>query len=182
MRVQYPRLRFHLERDRFVVWLRWVSREQPPSPQEPPNQGLRVELRLNKNVVLGPTILWRADLERQPVYLVTNRERTQEVLAQADGRSLDIQLILHGSIAHAPYAALYQITDYPGAPIDTQPIKATPLLQVQPSVPADRWQVSGQANLRVKLRCVSRHALARPAPAQGAESAEALDEEPSAED
>ena len=156
MEVQFPNLSFDLERDRFVVWVRWVSRESPASPLHPPQQGVRLELRLNQNPVLGPTILWRADLEKQPVYLASNRRRTQQVLAKADGQHLDIQLILHGSVAHAPYAAIYQVRDYTGAAIDTLPIAATPLLQFQPVVPADRWQVGGQANLRVRVTCAGR--------------------------
>lgn len=156
MEVRFPNLSFDLQRDRFVVWVRWVSRESPHTPEHPPQQGVRVELRLNQNPVLGPTILWRADLEKQPVYLASNRRRTQQVLAKADGHPLDIQLVIHGSVAHAPYAAVYLLRDYTGAAIETDAIKSTPLLQVQPVVPADRWQVGGQANLRVQLSCEGR--------------------------
>jgi hypothetical protein len=154
--VQFPGLSFDLERDRFVVWVRWVSREAPLSPEVPPQQGVRVELRLNQNPVLGPTILWRRDLDKTPVYLASNRRRTQQILSRADGQHLDLQLVIHGSVAHAPYAALYHLRDYRGAAIDTAPIQATPLLQVQPVVPPDRWQVGGQANLRVALRCLGK--------------------------
>lgn len=157
----YPGLRFDAQRDDFVVWVRWVSLEAPPSPTDPPNQGIRVELLLNRNSVLGPTIVFRRDLD-PPVYLRANRQRTVDVLraatrmepagAKPRGASfVDIQLVIHGSIAHAPYAALYHVRDYDGQPIDTAPLQGTPLLQVQPSTPADRWHVAGQANLRVQL-------------------------------
>ena len=149
---RYPTLRFDLQHDCFVVWLRWVSLEQPPSPNDPPNQGVRVELLLNRNTVLGPTIVYRRDLEL-PVYLRANAARTREVLRSAAARSnvLDIQLVIHGSIANAPYAALYQLGDYRGEAIATERIEATPLLQLQPSTPGDRWHVAGQASLRVSL-------------------------------
>ena len=157
----YPSLRFDAQRDDFVVWVRWVSMEAPPSPTDPPNQGIRVELLLNRNSVLGPTVLFRRNLD-PPVYLRANRQRTVDVLRVAargepDGTQrsgapfVDIQLVIHGSIAHAPYAALYHVRDYDGQAIDTAPLAGTPLLQVQPSTPADRWHVAGQANLRVQL-------------------------------
>ncbi|MFO7564021.1 MAG: hypothetical protein R6X02_15350 [Enhygromyxa sp.] len=149
---RYPTLRFDLHRDCFVVWLRWVSLERPPSPNEPPNQGVRVELLLNRNSVLGPTIVYRRDLEA-PVHLRANGARTREVLRRAAARSgvLDVQLVIHGSIANAPYAALYQLGDYAGEAISTERVEATPLLQLQPSTPGDRWHVAAQANLRVNL-------------------------------
>jgi hypothetical protein len=152
---RYPALRFDLQNDCFVVWLRWVSLEKPPSPEQPPSQGVRVELLLNRNSVLGPTIVYRRDLEA-PVYLRANGARTREVLRGAAARSgtLDIQLVIHGSIANAPYAALYQLGDYQGEAISTEAIEATPLLQLQPSTPGDRWQVAAQANLRVNLELV----------------------------
>lgn len=148
----YPTLRFDLARDAFVVWLRWVSMETPSSPFDPPSQGIRVELLINRNPVLGPTITYRRDLDA-PVYLRANRPRTQDILKRAaEGRgTADVQLVIHGSVAHAPYAALYQVRDYEGEAIDTQKIRGTPLLQVQPSTPADRWHVAGQANLRVNV-------------------------------
>ncbi|NVB36485.1 hypothetical protein G6O69_01485 [Pseudenhygromyxa sp. WMMC2535] len=148
----YPALRFDLDRDCFVLWLRWVAMEDPPSPTDPPDQGIRVELQLNRNPVLGPTILYRRDLDA-PVYLRANAARTREILraAAAKAAALDIQVIIHGSVANAPYAALYQLRDYAGEAIDTAPVRATPLLQVQPSVPGERWHVAGQANLRVQL-------------------------------
>lgn len=148
----YPTLRFDLGRDSFVVWLRWVAMEEPPSPDDPPGQGIRVELQLNRNAVLGPTIVYRRDLD-EPVYLRANTARTREVLrsAAARGGMLDVQLIIHGSVANAPYAALYQLRDYEGEAISTLPIQATPLLQVQPSTPGDRWHVAGQASLRVRV-------------------------------
>ena len=156
--VRYPTLRFDLHHDCFVVWLRWVSLEQPASPDEPPNQGIRVELQLNRNPVLGPTILYRRDLDA-PVYLRANSARTREVLRTAAARSgvVDIQLIIHGSVANAPYAALYQLSDYQGEAIATQPIEATPLVQLQPSTPGDRWHVAGQVSLRVNLELVGDH-------------------------
>ena len=74
------------------------------------------------------------------------------MLRAASGRGLvDVQLIIHGSIANAPYAALFHVSDYGGEAIDTQVIDATPMLQVQPSTPGDRWHVAGQANLRARL-------------------------------
>ena len=149
---RYPTLGFDLRRDCFVVWLRWVAMEQPPSPEDPPGQGIRVELQLNRNPVLGPTIVYRRDLDA-PVYLRANAARTREVLraASAGKGILDVQLVIHGSIANAPYAALYLLRDYEGEAIATLPIQATPLLQVQPSTPGDRWHVAGQASLRVGL-------------------------------
>lgn len=151
MRPRYPKLCFDLDHDCFVVWLRWVSLEQPPSPEQPPAQGIRVELQLNRNPVLGPTIVYRRDLE-VPVFLRANVARTREVLRQASARGLvDIQLIIHGSIANAPFAALYQVSDYEGEAIDSTAIPATPLLQLQPSTPGDRWHVAAQASLRVEL-------------------------------
>ena len=155
---RYPILRFDLHHDSFVVWLRWVSLEKPPSPEDPPSQGVRVELLLNRNSVLGPTIVYRRDLEA-PVYLRANGARTREVLRSAAARlgTLDIQLVIHGSIANAPYAALYQLGDYPGEAISTERIEATPLLQLQPSTPGDRWHVAAQANLRVNLELVGAH-------------------------
>jgi hypothetical protein len=149
----YPRLGIDLERDSFVVWVRWVSAEQPSSPSEPPSQGVRVELLLNRNSVLGPTIVYRRDLAA-PVFLRANHLRVAEVLRAATrgpGR-LDVQLVIHGSIAHAPYAALYLVRDEQrGESIGSAELPGTPLLQVQPSTPADRWHVAGQANLRVTL-------------------------------
>lgn len=149
--MSYPTLRYHLERDCFVVWLRWVSMEKPPSPAEPPSQGIRVELMLNRNSVLGPTIVYRRDLDA-PVYLRANRLRCAEVLrGAADRGTVDVQLVIHGSIANAPFAALYLVRDYDGEAIDTAEIKATPLLQIQPSTPGDQWHVAAQANLRANL-------------------------------
>ena len=147
----YPTLRFDLGRDTFVVWVRWVSMEKPPSPEDPPAQGIRLELKLNQNSVLGPLIVYRRDLDT-PVYLRANRARVVEVLKAAEAKAIiDLQLVIHGSVANAPYAALYQLRDYEGESIETAEVRATPLLQVQPSTPADRWHVAGQANLRVGL-------------------------------
>lgn len=153
MEAKYPLLRFDGGHDCFVVSLRWVSMEKPPSPQEPPNQGIRVELKLNRNTVLGPTILYRRQLDA-PIYLRANTARVRELLREvANGarKSVDIQLTIHGSVANAPFAALYQVRDYEGEAIDASEIRATPLLQVQPSTPADQWQVAAQASLRVEL-------------------------------
>lgn len=156
--VVYPRLRFDLDRDALVVWLRWVSLERPPSPEEPAAQGVRVELQLNRNPVLGPTIAYRRDLEQAPMYLRAPRTRTGEVLRVAARRGLvDVQLVIHGSIANAPYAALYHLRDDDGAPITSIP--GTPLLQLQPSTPGDRWHVAAQANLRVALELAERTRL-----------------------
>ncbi len=152
MDVNYPLLRFDLRHDDFVVWLRWVSLEQPPSPAVPPAQGMRVELQLNRNTVVGPTIVYRRELEGAPLYLRSNRGRVVEVLQAASARGLvDVQLIIHGSIANAPYAALFHVSGYSGGAIDTGVIDGTPMLQVQPSTPGNSWHVAGQANLRARL-------------------------------
>jgi len=148
--VIYPGVTFDLGRDIFVVWLRWVSRESPPSPTQPASQGIRVELKLNRNCVLGPTIVYRRDLER-PVYLRANRARTVEVMEGARGGVMDLQLIIHGSVANAPFAAVYLLRDYTGEAIETDAIPATPLLQIQPSTPGDQWHVAGQANIRLQV-------------------------------
>jgi hypothetical protein len=148
----YPSLRFDPGRDVFVVWVRWVSFEAPPSPEDPPAQGVRVELMLNRNTVLGPTIVHRRDLAA-PVFMQAARARVGEVVrsaARTSGR-LDVQLVIHGSIAHAPWAGLYALRDHDGEAIGAGELPGTPLLQVQPSTPADRWHVAGQANLRVTL-------------------------------
>lgn len=151
MQLRYPRLGIDLVRDSFVVWVRWVSSERPPSPEQPPAQGVRVELMLNRNSVLGPTIVYRRELT-EPVFLRANRLRVGEVLRAAAGPGrLDLQLIIHGSIAHAPWAALYLIRDDDGDAIGGGELPGTPLLQLQPSTPADRWHVAAQANLRVQL-------------------------------
>lgn len=156
--VVYPRLSFDLDRDAFVVWLRWVSLERPPSPEDPPAQGIRVELQLNRNTVLGPTIAYRRELEVAPRLYRVPRGRCAEVLRVASRRGLlDVQLIIHGSIANAPYAALYHVRDDDGAADSELP--GTPMLQVQPSTPGDRWHVAGQANLRVALDLVERRRL-----------------------
>lgn len=155
---RYPTLRFDLQHDSFVVWLRWVSLERPPSPDEPPSQGIRVELMINRNPVLGPTIIYRRDLDA-PVYLRANAARTRDVLRRAAAGSgvVDIQLIIHGSIANAPYAALYLLGDYEGEAIDTARVEATPLMQLQPSTPGDRWHVAAQVSLRVNLELTGDH-------------------------
>jgi hypothetical protein len=96
---QYPLLRFDGERDCLVVWLRWVSMEEPPSPDEPPNQGIRVELQLNRNTVLGPTIIYRRQLD-SPMYLKANTARVRELLLAVDKgarRTVDLQLTILGS-------------------------------------------------------------------------------------
>jgi hypothetical protein len=150
----YPTLRFDVLRDCSVVWLRWVSREDPPSPDQPARQGIRVELQINRNTVLGPTIVFRRDLA-EPVYLRANAARTREILRAAEQRGVvDLGLIIHGSIANAPFAALYQLRDHVGEAIETTAIPATPLLQLQPSTPGEQWQVAAQANLRVRLELV----------------------------
>ena len=130
---QYPLLRFDGERDCFVVWLRWVSMEKPPSPEEPANQGIRVELMVNRNSVLGPTIVYRRQLEEAEVYLRANTARVRELLrsiwnSDKARKTADVQLTIHGSIANAPFAALYHLRDYEGEAIDTMKINATPLL------------------------------------------------------
>lgn len=151
MELVYPRLGVELLRDSFIVWVRWVSSEQPPAPGEPPAQGVRVELLLNRNSVLGPTIVYRRELDA-PVFLRANRSRVGEILRAAVGAGrLDIQLVIHGSIAHAPWVALYLVRDDEGDAIGGGELPGTPLLQLQPSTPANHWHVAGQANLRVQL-------------------------------
>ena len=159
MQLVYPRLDVELLRDSFVVWVRWVSNEQPSSPDEPRAQGVRVELLLNRNSVLGPTIVYRRELDA-PVFLRANRLRVREVLRIAARASpsggggagrLDIQLVIRGSIAHAPWVALYLVRDDEGEAIGGGELPGTPLLQLQPSTPTDRWHVAAQANLRVQL-------------------------------
>ena len=152
MQLVYPRLAVDPQRDSFVVWVRWVSSERPSSPDEPPAQGVRVELQINRNSVLGPTIVYRRELAA-PVFLRANRLRVGEVLRAAvrgAGR-LDLQLVIHGSIAHAPWAALYLTRDDDGDALGGGELPGTPLLQLQPSTPPDRWHVAAQANLRVQL-------------------------------
>ncbi len=151
----YPTLSFDLQRDCFVVWLRWVALEDLASADHPAEsrQGIRVELQINRNPVLGPTIVFRRDLAT-PVYLRANGARTREVLRMAmasERKIVDLGLIIHGSIANAPFAALYQVRDYAGEAIDTAAIPATPLLQLQPSSAAEPWQIAAQASLRVRL-------------------------------
>ena len=91
MQVIHPPLEFHIERDSFVLWLRWVAMERPPSPTEPPGQGMRIELQLNRNAVFGPTIVRRGELEDGALYLRANRERTRQVeLAAAEKKLLDV--------------------------------------------------------------------------------------------
>jgi hypothetical protein len=151
MELIYPTLAFDLVRDRFVVWVRWVSMESPPSPEVPPRQGIRAELRLDGNPVFGPTILWRKDLSA-PVHAVAHTQRTRSVLRTAARRGfVDLQLTVHGSIANAPYLAVHHVRDYDGAAIDTTPIVGTPLLQIQPSTPGDQWHVAGQACVRFRV-------------------------------
>lgn len=150
--MRYPHVEFDLERDCFVVWLRWVEMRRGDRVEElPENRGIRVELQIDRGSVLGPSIVYAKDLG-EPVYLRANGKATRERLFKAKSRGFtDLQLIIHGSVAQAPYAALYHLRDYEGEAIDTQPVRATPLIQVQPSVPAGRWRVSGQANLRVSV-------------------------------
>lgn len=159
MPLVYPTLRFDPERDVFALWVRWVSFEAPASPDSPPAQGVRVELMLNRNTVLGPTIVYRRDLAA-PVYLQAARVRVGEVLrtaARTTGR-VDVQVVIHGSVAHAPWAGLYVVRDPESdATIGGGELPGTPLLQVQPSTPADRWHVAGQANLRVALELEGEH-------------------------
>ncbi len=160
MESRYPMLNFDFNRDAFVVGLRWVStapskgrKHDVTENEAPKNQGIRVELALNRNSVLGPTIVYRRDLDA-PLYLLANRARCRQILSGIDARGshLDLQLIIHGSIANAPYAALYQVADYQGEAISHTPINSTPLLQMQPSTPGEYWHVAGQSNLRVRIK------------------------------
>lgn len=151
MALRYPKIEVDLERDVFAVWLRWVSMESPPSPEDPPGQGIRVELCLNANPVLGPTIVYRRDLA-EPVSLLAHRVRAAEVLRAAEEKArLDVQLTIHGSVANAPWAGLFLIRDHEGDNIQSSPLPGTPILQVQPSTPGDRWHVAGQAHARFVL-------------------------------
>ena len=151
MAVRYPSIDVDLERDVFAVWVRWVSLESPPSPEDPPGQGIRVELSLNANSVLGPTIVYRRDLS-EPVSLLAHRVRAAEVLRAAEEKGrVDVQLTIHGSVANAPWAGLFLLRDHDGENIGAGPLPGTPLLQVQPSTPGDRWHVAGQAHARFLL-------------------------------
>ena len=154
MEVLYPQLTFDLQRDAFYVWLRWVAMERPLSPLDPPNQGIRVEVQLNRNAILGPTIVTRQELS-EPLFLRTQQERTRNVLRAAARKGLiDLQLIVHGSVAHAPYAAIYHVRDAGLEAISRGPLVGTPLIQLQPSTPPDRWHVAGQVSLRLGLTLV----------------------------
>jgi hypothetical protein len=131
-----------------------VSLEQPPSPEDPPRQGLRVELLLAHGTVLGPTVIFRRELEGRPLLLQANRERTRQTMARHAGRAVDLQLVLHGSVANAPYAAVHHVRDYDRAPISEGDLAATPLLQLQPSTPGSAWHVAGQASARLRIELV----------------------------
>ena len=157
MELRYPGLEFDVDRDAFVVWLRWVSMETPPAPEHPPGQGIRVELSLNRNTVLGPTIVYRRDLA-EPVALLAHRVRTGEILRAAEERArLDVQLTIHGSVANAPWAGLFLVRDHTGDNVAARPLPGTPLLQVQPSTPGDQWHVAGQAHARFSLTVLGKH-------------------------
>lgn len=152
MQLIHPALSFDVQRDSFVLWLRWVALEKPPSPREPPGQGMRVEFKLNRNTVFGPTIVQREQLEAEDLWIQMPRERSVAVLeAAARVKRLDLQLIIHGSVANAPFLALYQVRDFDRDSYSRRGLEGTPLLQLQPSVGAGQWQVAGQANLRVQL-------------------------------
>ena len=125
MEARYPLLDFDLDRDAFAVWVRWVSMEQPPSPEDPPGQGVRVELSLDRNPVLGPTIVYRKDLET-PVAMLAHRVRVGEVLRASEARGrFDLQLTIHGSVANAPWAAVYLLRDFEGEHIFAAPLRAS---------------------------------------------------------
>ena len=88
--VNYPLLRFDLRHDDFVVWLRWVSLEQPPSPAEPTAQGMRASCSSTATPARS-AIVYRRELEQAPVYLRRNRARVVSAQA-ASGRGLvDVQ-------------------------------------------------------------------------------------------
>ena len=55
-----------------------------------------------------------------------------------------MQLVIHGSVANAPYAALYLVQDYEAEAISTAAVSGTPLLQLQPSTPGHQWHVAAQ--------------------------------------
>ncbi len=163
MEVVYPILRFDLGRDAFVVWLRWVAMKSPAGDDAsgPDNQGIRIELMLNRNTVLGPTVVFRKDLG-EGIYLRANRQQVNAALQAARGRGLlDVQLIIHGSVANAPFAALHHVRDHDREAIDTRPVTHTPLLQLQPSTPPTQWHVAAQCNVRLKLELVGRPASLR---------------------
>ena len=73
----YPQLRVELPRDSLVVWVRWVSSEQPPSPHEPAAQGVRVELLLNRVLAWERVALNAPGLEayERPVWSVVQLDR-----------------------------------------------------------------------------------------------------------
>lgn len=142
------------ERDDFLLWLRWVAMETPPSPEDPPRQGARIEMQVNRRSVYGPTIHGRESIGKEGVAIRVQRCAWLPIVAGRPSH-LDLQLVIHGSVANAPYLALYHLRGVDWAEDGAMPKASsfgTPLLQVQPSVPAGQWQVAGQANLRVALR------------------------------
>lgn len=142
------------ERDDFLLWLRWVAMESPPSPEDPPSQGARIEMQMNRRSVYGPTIHPRSSIGEQGVALRVERCAWLPIVASRPAH-LDLQLVIHGSVANAPYLALYHLRGEVWSEDGAMPKASsfgTPLMQIQPSVPSGQWRVAGQANLRVALR------------------------------
>lgn len=145
-------------RDDFVLWLRWVAMESPPTPNDPPDQGVRVQMQINRRSVFGPEIHTRASIPEPGRLLLIDPCAWRGMIATRPApKYLDLQLTIHGSVANAPYLALFHLRDETRdrlASLSPQSL-GTPLLQLQPSVPAGHWQVAGQVNLRVALRPIA---------------------------
>lgn len=151
-----PSMSLDLSRDDFLLWIRWVAMESPETPTDPPGQGARVELQMNRRSVFGPQIFSRADLRGRGQWVLLDRCAWTPVLGVAPlCEFLDLQLIIHGSVANAPYLALYHLRAHQAPEHWDAKDLGTPLLQLQPSVPQGHWQVAGQANLRLSLRRIA---------------------------
>lgn len=145
-----------LERDDFLLWIRWVAMESPKTPNRPAHQGARIEVKMNRRTVFGPTIFDRCDLEDQGRWVLLERCSWMGVLGVRPlCQVLDLQLVIHGSVANAPYLALYHLRAHQVPERWEAKALGTPLLQLQPSVPAGHWQVAGQANLRLALQRIA---------------------------
>lgn len=149
-------LSLDLERDAFALWIRWVSMPLPEgseNDQEPSDPGIRAEFQINRESVWGPKILRKAEIPAQGTYVLVPAAAVSGVLRRSQPPSfVDLQLVIHGSVANAPFLALYLVRDRDPRCALSEELRGTPLLQLQPSVPGDRWQVAGQANLRLALR------------------------------
>lgn len=145
-----------LDRDAFALWIRWVRLPPPPGVDavgEPADAGIRAEFQINRQSVWGPKILRTAEIPKQGAYVLVPPTAVSAVLRPKEApRWIDLQLVIHGSVANAPFLALYLLRDRNPQAALADELQGTPILQLQPSVPGDRWQVAGQANLRLALR------------------------------